>query len=140
MKIQATRRRWAYNPSAQWSAALRGPDLYTGKTYEVKAETPEFCCNEMADAWNERAVGFGSSDRMCNRDENVNIYTWSIYPEGSFSENHAINFCPFCAEPISIEVVEGEPVLPEKSKGRKMPFDEALSSTLKEDAELLKRL
>jgi hypothetical protein len=80
-----------------------------GTIFEVSADRPEvFCCENMEDAWDKHVVGFGDYETMCNKNTDVNLYEWAIYPEGSFTSNWPIRFCPFCAQPVEVVLVEEE--------------------------------
>ena len=75
-----------------------------GDTEETRIDSREFCCGDMAEAWEENFIHFGETDGFLNRDENINIAHCSPYPEGAVFDEMAINFCPFCATKIEIEI------------------------------------
>lgn len=64
------------------------------------------CCEDMREAWDKGAVQLGERDSYLNRDGNVNIAAVSVYPEGVFSTEFPINFCPFCAAPVVVTLTE----------------------------------
>jgi glutaredoxin len=63
--------------------------------------SPQFCCEKMKEAWEERAIIFGEIDGV-HTNADVNITLCHPYPEGACFDEYPIKFCPFCAEPIII--------------------------------------
>lgn len=65
----------------------------------------EFCCDEMSEAWDDKIIFFGEYDTFAsiNMDKNVNISKCYAYPEGTFWDEFAIKFCPFCGGAIVCE-------------------------------------
>lgn len=62
------------------------------------------CCNEMKEALDNEAIGFGEfHDTILNRDHNINFSDCHPYPEGAVWEEYQINFCPFCGQKVETE-------------------------------------
>ena len=80
------------------------PTRGSGQTAHVHEVSNEPCCDAMRDAWQKRAVGFGSYDKTFNINEDVNIYRCKPWPGGTAWDDHAIRFCPFCGTTIEVVV------------------------------------
>lgn len=74
--------------------------------YKYFETTPEFCCAEMKEVWDE-AIKFGAFDDYGSHVNNrINISHCDAFPEGACWDSYPITFCPFCGE--HIEVIEKE--------------------------------
>ena len=62
------------------------------------------CCEEMRNAMEETAIGFGEfNDTILNQDHNINFADCRPYPEGAVWDFYQIKFCPFCGEKVETE-------------------------------------
>jgi hypothetical protein len=69
----------------------------------ILREIDKVCCNDMREAMEENYIAFGDYDVLLNRNNDVNIFHCSPYPEGPCWSTMAIKYCPFCAEEIITE-------------------------------------
>lgn len=76
--------------------------------FNIKEVEIDYCCEKMEEAFQEDFIGFGEFkvDRPLNRDNNVNIFHCSPYPEGAVWSEMAIKLCPWCKEKIQIQNIE----------------------------------
>ena len=113
MKVSATRYVHAADARPRRESWARHFPLswIKGQTWEVQADDPTFCCDEMSAAWGESFVKFGSMDSQLNRDERVNIFQCSPYAEGAVFNECAISFCPFCGDKIEVKIEEVEKLI-----------------------------
>lgn len=73
------------------------------------AENGKFCCDRMVEAWTDGAVRFGEYGRWTNRNQDVNIFHCSPYPEGAVYSEYKIDYCPFCGEKIDVQEMQDNP-------------------------------
>ncbi len=76
--------------------------------YDIEEAEIDYCCKLMEKAFQEEFIGFGefNVDRPLNKNNNVNIFHCSPYPEGAVWDEMAIELCPWCKEKIEILNIE----------------------------------
>lgn len=76
--------------------------------YDIEDVEIKYCCKPMEEAFQEEFIGFGefNVDRPLNKNNNVNIFHCSPYPEGAVWTAMAIELCLWCKEKIQILNIE----------------------------------
>jgi len=77
-----------------------------GDLKEIKVEKLDLCCDEIDDAIEGGAIGFGDRKKEGNQNVNVNAYGATVVPEGVRFDSFKINSCPFCGKEIKVEIEE----------------------------------
>jgi len=80
----------------------------TDSIYDIEESEINYCCKLMEEAFQEGFIGFGefNVERPLNKNNNVNIFHCSPYPEGAVWNEMAIELCPWCKEKIQILNIE----------------------------------
>ena len=104
MKIVAPVKRYTEDYNIGYTPHRKG-DISELKAWKAKIT---YCCKRMETAFDEHFVVLGEYDGIGNKNADVNITHCSAYPEGAFWDEMKIDFCPFCAEKIEVELVNEE--------------------------------
>ena len=88
--------------------SVRAAQIPTDEGTAWRAMVAEFCCDEMAEAWEDGVVGFGAKDEPTDEPA-VNLYRVDVWPEATVWTEYAIRFCPFCGVEIDLQSAEATP-------------------------------
>ena len=98
MRVLAVRTRYKNDPTSE---------IFSWKKGDVQSvQWSDFqpCCVKAQQAWHKSLIGFGERDTTINNVERVCVYACLPYPEGAVWDSMPIDFCPFCAAPVTLSV------------------------------------